>query len=98
MHRTIEEAFLQYNAQGVHPFMHTPIVHVPGCSGYISKKKRENIGGQSIAPKRLPLSPSPEDVLRSERIPPIHLAARHVVTNQYMDQYWSEENSGQQHG
>ncbi len=88
MHRTIEEAFLQYNAQGVHPFMHTP--------SYISKKKREKIGGQSIA--LLPLSPFPEDVLRSERIPPIHLAARYAVINQYMDQYWSEDNSGQQHG
>ena len=67
MQRTVEEAFIRYVAQGGHPL----IGHVPRCSGYISK---EDKGWWAVHERLFPKDCRfPEGVLRSKRIPPVHL-------------------------
>ena len=77
MHKTVEEAFARYVEQGGHP----PIIHVPRCSGYISKEDKAWWAvHEHLFPKDVRF---PEDLLRSERIPPVHLVARLALINQY---------------
>lgn len=77
VHRTVEEAFARFVEQGGHP----SIVHVPRCSGYISKEdKRWWAVHERLFPQDWR---EPEDLLRSERIPPVHLVARHALIDQF---------------
>lgn len=77
MHRTVEESFARYVKHGVRPLA----VHVPRCAGYISKgDNRWWAVNERLFPKELRY---PENLLRSERIPPIHMVARHALINEY---------------
>ncbi len=66
MHRTVVEAFSRYVKQGERIL----VVHVPRCSGYISKEdKRWWVVNECRFPEDCSC---PEKLLRSERIPPVH--------------------------
>lgn len=77
MHMKVEKAFEAYRVLS----KHETYIHVPRCSGYIS----QNDGAWWAVNERLFPKDSrfPADVLRSERIPPIHLVARHALINEY---------------
>lgn len=54
---------------------------MPHCSGYISKEdKRRWAVHERLFPKDRRY---PENLLRSKRIPPVHLIAKHALINQY---------------
>ena len=77
MHRTVEESFARYVKHGVRPLA----VHVPRCAGYISKgDNRWWAVNERLFPEEIR---HPENLLRSERIPPIHMVARHALINEY---------------
>ena len=77
MHRTIEASFARFVKHSVRPLL----VHVPRCAGYISKgDNRWWAVNERLFPKEIRY---PENLLRSERIPPIHMVARHALINEY---------------
>ena len=77
MHMTVEESFARCSMYGVRP----PAVHVPRCAGYISKgDKIWWAVNERLFPKE---TRYPENLLRSERIPPIHMIARHALICEY---------------
>lgn len=77
MHRTVEEALARYVAQGGHRL----ILHVPRCYGYIDKEQNGWWAlHESLCTQRCHF---PEDLLRSERIPSVHLVARYALIDQY---------------
>ena len=77
IHRTVEEAFARFVEQGGNLLR----IHVPRCSGYISKHhKRWWAVHERWFPKDCRC---PENLLRSERIPPVHLVARYALIDQY---------------
>ena len=77
MHRTVEEAF----ARSVERGGRTLIVHVPWGSGYINKEDRRWWAvHERLFPEDCRYL---ENLLRSERIPLVHLFAKHALINQY---------------
>ena len=77
MHRTIEGSFARHVKHSVRPLL----VHVPRCAGYISKgDNRWWAVNERLFPKEMRY---PENLPRSEHIPPIHMVARHALINEY---------------
>ena len=75
MHRTVEEALARYVKQGGR----TLVVHVPRCSGYISKEdKRWWVVNERLFPEDCRC---PENLLRLEHIPPVPMVAKHALIN-----------------